>query len=316
MTIIVYFIDLNECTVSNPCHWRCVNTKGSYKCLCPNGFKLDDSNGICSPNCGGFYSSSSGSISSPWYPVFYPRQLDCWWFVAVPDSYAVDLFLSLDIDWTPDCSGDVVEVLNGRAWDAPTMGTLCGTRQASMTSSTSNVVVHFKSDNVRRGLHRGIRFTYKIGSPTGMFQKCLLAKEFDASFHVYSACLHSSCTINLAGHFSCGSVNILKGSSYEFGNAGFPSFISSPLDCSWMMINLQHPFKKTAIDFIYYDVDSKGDCSKDYVIIGERIDEPIYKICTLGESRRLLVSVRVFRIWLHVETVNKFRGIHANARVI
>jgi hypothetical protein len=216
--------------------------------------------------------------------VFYPRQLDCWWFVAVPDSYAVDLFLSLDIDWTPDCSGDVVEVLNGRAWDAPTMGTLCGTRQASMTSSTSNVVVHFKSDNVRRGLHRGIRFTYKIGSPTG--------------------------------HFSCGSVNILKGSSYEFGNAGFPSFISSPLDCSWMMINLQHPFKKTAIDFIYYDVDSKGDCSKDYVIIGERIDEPIYKICTLGESRRLLVSVRVFRIWLHVETVNKFRGIHANARVI
>ena len=173
---------MNECLLPNPCHWRCINTKGSYKCLCPRGFRLVETNGKCIPNCGGFYASSSGSLSTPWYPLYYSQGLDCWWFVTVPNAYAVDLFLNIDVDETQGCIGDVVEVLNGGKWDSPSMGRMCGTRQVSLTSSTSNTIVHFKSDNNRSRLRkRGLYFTFKIGSPMGMFLMyiCMLVSYYD-----------------------------------------------------------------------------------------------------------------------------------------
>ena len=35
------FIDINECFDNNAgCHHKCVNTLGSYKCMCHKGYKL------------------------------------------------------------------------------------------------------------------------------------------------------------------------------------------------------------------------------------------------------------------------------------
>lgn len=47
--LYVYFIDINECDEPGVCPkpGRCVNILGSFKCICPRGFKLDSSGTYC-----------------------------------------------------------------------------------------------------------------------------------------------------------------------------------------------------------------------------------------------------------------------------
>lgn len=35
-------VDINECLVSDICEFNCLNTNGSYECLCPSGYRLED----------------------------------------------------------------------------------------------------------------------------------------------------------------------------------------------------------------------------------------------------------------------------------
>lgn len=41
LRMTVFFIDLNECGLKpRPCEHRCMNSYGSYKCYCLNGYTL------------------------------------------------------------------------------------------------------------------------------------------------------------------------------------------------------------------------------------------------------------------------------------
>lgn len=56
-----FFLDLNECGLKpRPCEHRCMNTHGSYKCYCLNGYMLM-SDGSCASE---FLSSLSPTITS------------------------------------------------------------------------------------------------------------------------------------------------------------------------------------------------------------------------------------------------------------
>ena len=37
----LYFVDVDEC-LSSPCPVECINSPGSYTCLCPFGYEFDD----------------------------------------------------------------------------------------------------------------------------------------------------------------------------------------------------------------------------------------------------------------------------------
>lgn len=37
-------IDIDECSTTYPCSQKCINTLGSYKCLCTEGYKLRPDN--------------------------------------------------------------------------------------------------------------------------------------------------------------------------------------------------------------------------------------------------------------------------------
>lgn len=167
--------DIDEClAIPVPCKWRCVNTEGSFRCTCPDSFVLDAASERCLPLCGGYFTQTSGALSTPQYPLQYSSNLECWWLISVPDEYAVDLRLHVDTDWTPACTGDAVEVFNGVDGGSPMMTRVCGRKmQHSLTSSTSNVAVRFKSDLYRRAVRSGLYFTYSLGTPIGKPHNCV-----------------------------------------------------------------------------------------------------------------------------------------------
>ena len=49
----LYFIlDINECVNNNgTCSHMCVNTEGSYHCVCPHGYHLQADNHNCEGEC-------------------------------------------------------------------------------------------------------------------------------------------------------------------------------------------------------------------------------------------------------------------------
>lgn len=38
------FVDVDECATTNSCTHTCMNTRGSYTCSCPEGYRLSDNN--------------------------------------------------------------------------------------------------------------------------------------------------------------------------------------------------------------------------------------------------------------------------------
>ena len=63
--------------------------------------------------CGGDFSTSAGSITSPGYPGTYPDDLDCGYTITVPVGYVVTLtFTHIDVDYGVGCVADTVEVLS------------------------------------------------------------------------------------------------------------------------------------------------------------------------------------------------------------
>ncbi len=44
-------VDIDECEEKNGgCNGRCINTVGSFKCVCPAGYKMDVASGRCRGN--------------------------------------------------------------------------------------------------------------------------------------------------------------------------------------------------------------------------------------------------------------------------
>lgn len=52
-------VDVDECTTSYPCSQRCINTHGSFHCLCVDGFEF-------SPNDPTICKSTSGEVATFW----------------------------------------------------------------------------------------------------------------------------------------------------------------------------------------------------------------------------------------------------------
>lgn len=48
----LYVTDEDECAVNNGgCSHKCLNTEGSYECVCPKGFKVQYNQRVCVGEC-------------------------------------------------------------------------------------------------------------------------------------------------------------------------------------------------------------------------------------------------------------------------
>ena len=94
---------------------------------------------------------TSGSFTSPRFPLSYPDSVTCAWIIEVPENYLVELtFDSFQLENCAIpilCTCDHVEVRDGQSASSPILQQLCGDKKPSpLRSSGRYLWVEFKSD--------------------------------------------------------------------------------------------------------------------------------------------------------------------------
>ncbi|KAG8435188.1 hypothetical protein GDO86_013215 [Hymenochirus boettgeri] len=143
--------EMDECSRpdNGGCAQRCVNTLGSFKCVCEPGFELTADKKNCEAACGGFITRLNGTITSPGWPKEYPTNKNCIWQVVAPAQYRISLqFEVFELEGNDVCKYDFVEIRSGLSSESKLHGKFCGPEKPEVITSQGNSVrLEFKSDN-------------------------------------------------------------------------------------------------------------------------------------------------------------------------
>ncbi|KAK6490308.1 cubilin [Huso huso] len=103
-----------------------------------------------------------GAIASPMYPNNYPSNQNCSWIIQAqePFNHITLSFTDFSLEnKNGNCTTDVVEILDGNNYEAPSVGRYCGTAVPHPATSFSNaLVVNFISNG--QDSDKGFRATY------------------------------------------------------------------------------------------------------------------------------------------------------------
>lgn len=151
----IFITDIDECAANNGgCMHQCRNNIGSFVCSCHNGYVLHENGRDCKEGgCKHEINAPLGNISSPNYPLAYPKKADCVWsFTTTPGHRAVLKFLTFEIEDDQECANDFVQIYDGDSANSFTLGHFCGSRiPYPISASTNEIFMAFKSDeNVQR----------------------------------------------------------------------------------------------------------------------------------------------------------------------
>ncbi|KAG9485101.1 hypothetical protein GDO78_008281 [Eleutherodactylus coqui] len=146
-----FFKEIDECSRpdNGGCAQRCVNTLGSYKCVCDPGYELTPDKKSCEVACGGVITKLDGTITSPGWPNEYPTNKNCVWQVVAPAQYRISLqFEFFELEGNDVCKYDYVEVHSIFKTDTKLHGRFCGSEKPEVITSQGNTIrLEFKSDN-------------------------------------------------------------------------------------------------------------------------------------------------------------------------
>ena len=158
--------DVNECTSSHSdyCGGLCVNTVGSFHCLCRSDFRLDGDGRTCIPECGGHLFMDSGSIATPGWPDFCPSlSFSCEWVVETSNDTIIDFSFEepFGIIGPPPCATDYIELIDGPR-DSASLGKFCSLQVPEPVHSSTNVatVVFQASNQPHSPQHVGANITF------------------------------------------------------------------------------------------------------------------------------------------------------------
>jgi len=144
-----YVTDKDECAINNGgCQHECINTFGSYSCICHNGYTLHENKRDCKGSCKYDITAPVGPITSPNYPEYYPARKDCVWkFTTTPGHRIKVLFSQFELESQPECHYDHIIFYDGNSPDAFTLGRFCGTKlPPPIIASSNELFMVFKSD--------------------------------------------------------------------------------------------------------------------------------------------------------------------------
>ncbi|XP_038652379.1 cubilin [Scyliorhinus canicula] len=102
-----------------------------------------------STGCGATLTTSTGSFTSPNYPMPYSHNAECYWLVQTSAGSVIGLqFEQFHLDSSTGCSYDYLAVYNGNNVNSQLLAKLCGNQMpASIVSSRNNMYIKLRTDS-------------------------------------------------------------------------------------------------------------------------------------------------------------------------
>ena len=89
--------------------------------------------------CGGYFSTANGTVTSPSYPDNYSDNADCIYTIWQPTGTVIVLnFHSMDIEHHITCDYDYLEIRDGPSSNSPLLDKLCGSAIPAPIQSSQN----------------------------------------------------------------------------------------------------------------------------------------------------------------------------------
>lgn len=111
-------------------------------------------------------SNSSGTITSPGYPVRYSHQLQCVWKLISPEGYSIELTLDdMDIEDHADCVFDFLDVFQlSKQGEILRYEKMCGSGSSkvlNVSSTAESAVIQLHTDSTY-SIFRGFSLSYRL----------------------------------------------------------------------------------------------------------------------------------------------------------
>ncbi|XP_017269603.1 cubilin [Kryptolebias marmoratus] len=225
--------------------------------------------------CGGELSGPRGSINSPGYPVRYPDNTECIWYITSAAGSSITLTIhEFDVEFHQNCNYDVLEVYGGPDLSAPKLAELCSTTTNPMqVSSTGNLVtVRFKSDAFVSG------------------------RGFNASWEEAQG--------------GCGGP--VTAPSGEIHSPLYPNSYPNNVDCSWVIS--VDPSHRVLLNFTDLDIEYHGNCAWDYVAVhdGSSISSPLLaQVCGTNAPLPITSTTNTIYVRFRSDSSRSHRGFSA-----
>ncbi|XP_069688891.1 cubilin [Periplaneta americana] len=216
--------------ISQPCQnsGTCVRVPGSssYTCTCRAGFRGTN----CQEeeqSCGGVFTDLSGTITFPRSgSVEYGHNINCAWVIITNTTKVLQLnFTKFDLERSPNCQLDFLQVHDGRSAGAHMIGRFCNTIP-NITSTHNKIYLWFRTDHsVARG---GISFNWNSTDPV------------------------------------CGSQNPIYFTTHGLlASPGSPGRYPNNRDCYWTLIAPNS--RRIQLHFFTMQIEASANCSNDYL---------------------------------------------------
>ena len=113
---------------------------------------------------------TSGIITSPFYPRYYPDYQECrWQITASKGNHVVMIIEEMSIQRCGQrCTCDYLKVQNGLSYDGYNDGKKCGYRTVIYYSISESLTVLFVSDGSYSKRYRGFKATYIQANDTSL----------------------------------------------------------------------------------------------------------------------------------------------------
>ncbi|WAR06690.1 CUBN-like protein, partial [Mya arenaria] len=188
--------------------------------------------------CGGNFTTPRGTIVSKNYPNNYPHNTDCEWLVTVDDRHNIELeFTDFDVEGGSVCRFDYVAVYDGSSVNATELMKYCGNslpNPAKYRSLSNQLYIRMRTDASLS--YRGFRANYTTGCGG------IITENADGE---------------------------LEG---DIISPNYPGNYPRQSNCSWL-IQSAHAIDRITLTFTHMDLELSNDCTKDYVLVQDGVDE-------------------------------------------
>ena len=160
---------IDICT-PNPCqnNGTCskIDSSRRYKCTCPKEFSGVNCQ-TQTRSCGGIRKEESGIISYPDSSTTYHHNSRCAWLIKTNHTKVLNItFTKFNIEPSPECKYDWVQIHDGRSSASYTIGRFCGDtlpKGGNIISSQNQIYLWFRSDSSTA--HEGFELSWESIDP-------------------------------------------------------------------------------------------------------------------------------------------------------